>query len=529
MTQSLRFDLLEEPWIACENLAGKREVLGIRQILARAHELSAVSDESPLVTAATYRMLLAVVDQTYQPAKRADWLALWKATTLPEGPLAAYFAKWRERFDLFHPVRPFMQVAGLDRILREAKGKEAEKIPAWRFVMEMSSYSSHVHLLEPEPPGAALTPAEAARALLAFSAYASGGRIQNEAESWSGGNVRGGAVIVLRGRTLRETLLLNTVARDKREKDDVPPWQRDREIARLERPAVGPTDVLVWPSRRVQLFPEVLDGRCSVRETLSAAGERMRSETPDPQMAYYQPRDPKKPAMALRFDPDRAVWRDSGALFDAATGKDAFRRPAATDQLDALLQDGAIPKRTRLTFQLLGLSSNQAAIRFTRAETIPLPSAVLVEPARLSVLKEGLRLADEVAAGVNTKVLFVLCERFLAPGERNADKNDIGNLKASLGVMPLFWATLGEAFGRWLVRVGEADDPDDVLGEWKATVRTAAHDAFDTACARLGVGARSLQAIAQAQNTLHRVLFETLPQPKAGETTEPTQQGATTP
>lgn len=529
MTQSLRFDLLEEPWIACENLAGKREMLGIRQVLARAHELSAVSDESPLVTAATYRMLLAIVDQTYQPAKRADWLALWKAPKLPEGPLAAYFATWSERFDLFHPVRPFMQVAGLDRILREAKGKEADKIPAWRFVMEMSSYSSHVHLLEPQPPGAALTPAEAARALLAFSAYASGGRIQNEAESWSSGNVRGGAIVVLRGRNLRETLLLNTTTRDKREKDDIPPWQRDRDIARVERPAVGPTDVLVWPSRRVQLFAEVSEDRCMVREVLSAAGERIRSETPDPQMAYYRPRDPKKPAMAVRFAPDRAVWRDSSALFDAATGKDAFRRPAAMDQLHALAQDGAIPKRTRLTVELLGLSSDQAAIRFTRAETIPLPSAMLVDAERLAVLKDGLKLADEVGAGINSKVLFVLCERFLAPGERNADKNDIGNLKASLGVMPLYWATLGEAFGRWLVRVGEADDPDDTRTEWKAIVRRTAKDAFDTACERLGVGARSLQAIAQAQNTLHRVLSETLPEPTSGEPTDTTHQGVTAP
>ena len=76
MTHTHSFDLLEEQWIACENLKGKREALGIRQVLARAHELSTVSDESPLVTAATYRMLLAIVDQAYRPARRADWLCL---------------------------------------------------------------------------------------------------------------------------------------------------------------------------------------------------------------------------------------------------------------------------------------------------------------------------------------------------------------------------------------------------------------------------------------------------------------------
>lgn len=515
MTSTISFDLLKEPWIACETLAGTRVVLGIADVLTRAHELAAVNDESPLVTAATYRMLLAIVDQAYTPKNRAEWLALWNAKELPRQALEAYLERWQGRFDLFHPDRPFLQVARLDRVLKEAKGKDAERISAWRFVMEMSTYSSHVHLLEPEPEERNwLDPEQAARALLSFMAYASGGRIQNEAESWSGGNVRGGAAILVRGRTLRETLVLNTVARDKREKDDVPPWQRDREISRLERPAVGPTDVLVWPSRRVQVFPDLVDGQIVVRQTLSAAGERMRSETPDPQMAYYE-RDPKKPPMAMRFDPDRAVWRDANALFDSATGKDAFRRPAAVEQLHALVQDRAIPKSTRLTFDLLGLSSNQAAIRFTRFETLPLPPAVLTDKERLSVLKQGLELADQVGVGVDRKVLFVLCERALAPGDRSADKNDVGNLKNALGVMPSFWSALGEAFTRWLVEVGDADDPDDALASWKRILTKTARATFDAACRRLGLDARSLQAIAQAQNTLNRVLAELLPEPAA--------------
>lgn len=513
MTSTISFDLLKEPWIACETLEGKRVVLGIADVLTSAHELAAVNDESPLVTAATYRMLLAIVDQAYMPKNRAEWLVLWNAKELPRQALEAYLERWKGRFDLFHPDRPFLQVARLEQVLKEERGKDAERISAWRFVMEMSRYGGDVHLLEPEPAGRGwLEVAQSARALLSFMAYTSGGRIQNDAESWSAGNIRGGACFVVRGRSLRDTLLLNTVSRDKRDKDDVPPWQRDRPISRLERPAVGPTDVLVWPSRRVQLFPESVDGRLVVRQTLSGAGERMRSDTPDPQMAY-QERDPKKPPMALRFEPDRAVWRDSSALFDAATGKDSFRRPAAVVQLHALLQDRAIPKSTRLTFDLFGLSSDQALIRFTRSESLPLPPAILTDNERLSVLKRGLELADSVGRGVDRKVLFVLCERALAPGDRSADKNDVGNLKNALGVMPSFWSALGEAFTRWLVEVGDADDPDDALASWKRILRKTARATFDAACRRLGLDARSLQAIAQAQNTLNRVLAELLPEP----------------
>jgi len=527
---TMNFDLLREPWIVCETLRGKREVLGIRDVLARAHELAAVSDESPLVTAATYRLLLAIVDQAYRLSSRGEWLELWNAAQLPVAALNAYFERWGDRFDLFGEQRPFLQVARLDQLLKAAKGKDPERVTAWRFVMEMSTYSSHVHLLEPEPQGegAMLSAAAAARALISFMAFAAGGRIQNEADSWSGGAVRGGAVILVRGRTLRETLVLNTTARSRREAEDVPPWQRERDIGRLLRPASGPVDLLVWPSRRVQLFAQVVGGEVRVTSALSAAGERIEGETPDPLMAYYV-RDPKKPPMALRFDPERAVWRDANALFDSATGRDAFRRPAAVELLHALTQDRVLPKTTSLRCDVLGLSSNQAAIRFTRAESLPFPAAILADKERLAVLKEGLALADGVGVGIDRRVLFVLCERALAPGERSADKNDVAHLKDSLAVMPSFWAALGEAFQRWLLEVGECADPEDALASWRRIVKHTARSAFDTACRRLGLDARSLQAIVQAQNTLHRVLAEFLPEPSAGDSVVSSQGGEASP
>lgn len=529
MTHSMHFDLLTEPWIVCETLKGERQVLGIRDVLAWAHDLSVVADESPLVTAATYRVLLAIVDQAYLPKNRTDWLALWRAPTLPPEPLATYFDKWRDRFDLFGESRPFLQVKGLQAILFPAKGREPECTSAWRFVMESSKHSSEVQLFEPEPPGMTLTAAQAARALLAFLAFTNGGRIQNEAESWSGGNLRGGAVVLVRGSSLRETLVLNTLTRDKRTPDDVPPWQRERETERIARPVAGLVDMLVWPSRRVELFPELFGDQVVVRQVLSAAGERIQGDAPDPMMAYYA-RDPKKPPMAMRFDPNRAPWRDSSALFDAATGKDAYSRPAAVTHLEALFQDRVIPKSTKVTFDILGLSSDQAAIRFTRRETLPLPPAVLIDRSRLDALKRGLALADAVGVGLDRKVLFVLCERALAPGERNADKNDIANLRSSLAVMPSFWSSVGEAFGRWLVDVGEVDDPDAALTSWRETLRRRARATFDDACRRLGLDARSLQAIAQAKTTLNRVLAEVLPEPEAtGSAATSSDQGAVSP
>lgn len=506
-----RFDLIEAPWIPCETLDGAHVELGIRQTLYRAHELAAVNDESPLVTAVLHRLLLVIVDQAFLPKNREEWLALWAAKELPRGPIDAYLSRWKDRFDLFHAERPFMQVAGLDEILLKDKGKPAERTSMWRMVVEASNCGGHIHVFEREPGAASLPPARAARALLAFMAFTSGGRIQNEADSWKGGNLRSGAVAILRGVSLRETLVLNTCARSVRGAEDVPSWQRDRPIARLVRAAAGPVDTMVWPSRRVLLFP-VADaaGAVSVNEVLTAAGERMDADSADPQMAYFE-RNPKNPPMALRFDPDRSVWRDSAALFDRATGTGAFRRPHAVDQLHGILVDGVLPRNLRWSVDILGMSTDKAVIRLTRAERLPLAPSLLVDPERVGALKQALLLAEGVGQGLNQKVLFVLCERALAPAEREAHKDDIQKLKDALAVMPAFWSALGKEFERWLVDLSETEDCDFVLAEWKHLLRRTTRASFEHACRRLGTEARSLQAIAQADNTLRKMLAEQLP------------------
>jgi CRISPR system Cascade subunit CasA len=123
-----RFDLVEEPWLPCETPAGERIELGIRTVLHRAHELAALHDESPLVTAVLHRLLLAILDRALQPKTRDDWLALWRAERLPAAEIDAYLEKWKERFDLFHPKRPFMQVAGLEeKLLQDRLARDKEK------------------------------------------------------------------------------------------------------------------------------------------------------------------------------------------------------------------------------------------------------------------------------------------------------------------------------------------------------------------------------------------------------------------
>ena len=512
MTSELfTFDLVSQPWIPCERLDGTRVEYGIRETLARAHELAAVSDESPLVTAVLHRLLLAILDRALKPKDRDDWLMLWEADVLPMDRIDAYLEQWRHRFDLFHPERPFMQVARLEALLTEERGEPPARLLARTLAVEHSQYGSDVHLFEPTPQEPGLTPPEAARSLLSFQGYAAGGKIKNETTSWTEAVLRSGVAVLARATVFGRTLLLNTIPRVSRPMDDLPPWERDRPIIRTIRSVIGPIDQLTWPSRRVHLLPEPSKRGVMIREVITAAGERSDTKSEDPQFCYLLG-DKESAPFAVKFRTGKATWRDSAALFEGTRSTYVHRRPWALDQLANLASEGLIPRRGRFDCELLGLSGKPAntMVYFWRHERWPLPPSILMEAARVSVLRGALSLAEDVGLRLERKVLFTLCERAVSVGDRAAHSKDVTNVRDSLAAMPHYWSTLGRDFEAWLPSLGDSTDPDDVLPAWKTSIRATAEDAFALAARKLGTSARAFQAIAVSQRALRRMLREAI-------------------
>lgn len=72
------FNLIDMDWIPCTDLDGKSVLYGIQNTLLKAHELREVCDESPLVTVALHRLLLAVLYRAYEgPSDMAAWRLLY--------------------------------------------------------------------------------------------------------------------------------------------------------------------------------------------------------------------------------------------------------------------------------------------------------------------------------------------------------------------------------------------------------------------------------------------------------------------
>ncbi len=148
--QEIEFNLLEEPWIRVRMPDCTVAEVSLSNALLHAHEYTDLAGELPSQDAAVLRLLLAVLHAVFyrvdpegnaSPLENSDdalyrWEQLWSLGHLPEKPIQAYLAKWRERFWLFHPAATFSRLiktdaaiprhitdlTGIDRSLMEQEG-----------------------------------------------------------------------------------------------------------------------------------------------------------------------------------------------------------------------------------------------------------------------------------------------------------------------------------------------------------------------------------------------------------------------
>jgi CRISPR system Cascade subunit CasA len=531
------YDLRRKPWILCEFLDGSVAKLGIEEVLVNAHKIAAVHHASPVVTVAIDRMLLAISQRVFLPTSAQQWRALWDTPHFDPKAIVSYFEKHHDRFDLFHEVYPFLQVPRLDEALERPKGKSLET-PAFRLAPEQSQYGGAAYFFARLPDEPSIKPDEAACALLAFQGFTAGGRIQNDAVARKAGILRGGAPVLLRGRTLRETLLWNLTWHADRKTTDVPPWER-RIPQRANRAPEGPIDMLVWPSRRVMLVP-VRDaaGKVVVRDVITAAGEDMgppgpsrrkgRGDYADPQFAYRkEDEDAKSPeAIVVKMSPTRATWRDALAIFDPETGEPGFRQPLAIAQVAALLREESatkdLPKDLPMPtgVDVFGLVSSKSKNLDARVDSLPLPLPLLVDAAKVAILRTALAEAENLANALRNRVLYALAVTLIV----DPDKSAIKALRENLGTIPAYWEILGSQFNGWLTALGQGQGGQESnaasLWAWRGLLREAANKVALRAVEDIGLAGRAIRAGVAAERVLANVLAEIVPLPEGAATPE---------
>lgn len=129
-------------------------------MLANAPNLREITCETAIQSTAILPVALAVLHSVFGPRDFDAWHALWQARAFDMSRIDDYLDRWRERFDLFHAERPFMQMP-------DARVDAKSMIHLIHPIGNTGALFSHVN----DASGIKLSPAEAARYLLAARCF----------------------------------------------------------------------------------------------------------------------------------------------------------------------------------------------------------------------------------------------------------------------------------------------------------------------------------------------------------------------
>ncbi|MGE5595257.1 MAG: type I-E CRISPR-associated protein Cse1/CasA [Hyphomicrobiales bacterium] len=494
------YNLIEEPWLPVTYVGElERREVGLRTALHDAHRIRELADPSPLVTVALHRLLLAILHRVFGPSTAERWRELWEEREFDRSDIDAYLDP--DRFDLFHPERPFYQTPGIPEHVATTVAKLGPEFAAGNNPVLFD------HSLDDEPPS--LSPAEAARRLVALQAFAIGGlvtRLPGEPSAADASHLVKAAVVLVRGSTLFETLMLNLVRLDGRMKApfdfdparDRPAWERDETTAFTDRRLDGYLDLLTWQSRRVLLFPEGSPPR--VRRAAILGGYQFPADyfldDKETMVAYRRRATAKaadEPLVPVGFTRGRALWRDTLSLL---ADVDDGERP----QVVRWLTGPHAPRKRVFELAAFGLATDRAKVHLWRRDELPLPVAYLSDRDLVQVLRRGVDLAEDVGRLLRGAVRRMAALALTPDGD--ADRDRLDNLVNSLGAEGAYWPNLDVPFRRFMRELpdGVADDAGLAARvRWAADIRRAAMESFEFAASAVESAGRGWRAAAQAR------------------------------
>ncbi|MBQ1389417.1 MAG: type I-E CRISPR-associated protein Cse1/CasA, partial [Clostridia bacterium] len=345
----IEFNLIDEPWIRVMDSDCKVSEVSLKDALLNAHKYKSLSGELPTQDIAVMRLLLAVLHTVYSRAdengnnspldegidsddeddyesflkeKALDrWKALWERGSFSEKAIGDYLDKWHERFWLFHPERPFGQVAGLsigtDYDAPKLNGEISESSNKVRF---FSMYSGD--------DKSNLTYSQAARWLLYLNSYDdTSSKPTKEGKAKAGGSLPSPGVgwlgklglIFISGDTLFETLMLNLIMVNEcivQEKQN-PLWEQ-KEISASERtPIALPNDLAsLYTLQSRRIFLKRRGGYVESYKLLGGDFFEKENAFFEPMTVWSASKKDNGAYTPKRHDSSKQMWREFSVLFN---------------------------------------------------------------------------------------------------------------------------------------------------------------------------------------------------------------------
>lgn len=392
------FNLIDEPWIKVAIFDGQVQEQSVMDVLKNAHQFKGIAGEMAAQNLAILRFLVAVVHTVFSrvdingaecPVTEENqcierWKSVWDEGQFPEKPVEEYLNKWKERFWLFHPDRPFYQVPqaviGTKNTVSKLNGAVSESNNKARLFSQISGIGKQ-----------SMTYAESARWLLFLNGFDDCAAKQADKSEGSRGSTiawlgKLGLVYAI-GNSLFETIMLNMpMLYGKNElpwEEDVPTWEleevrsKERETIEMPKNLAG---LYTLQSRRIILYREddhvvgysLLGG--DAFEDINALGE--------PMTLWRVIEDKKTGNLSYRpllHQRSRYIWRDFSAL---TASSNSVIKPGVVSWCDRLRKEKIISRKRLLNFGIVCVrydSSQSSSITDSFADNVAFHANLLSE------------------------------------------------------------------------------------------------------------------------------------------------------
>jgi CRISPR system Cascade subunit CasA len=507
------FDLTSQAWIPVRFATGQVAMVGLIELFRRSEEITALADTTPPSLVAQYRVLLAITHRALTQSL-GRWSekdrALWFKNGLPADVIVAYIEQWRDRFWLFHPEFPFMQVAAL----ANAEETRDKRKPWTQISLASASGNTPVvfdHALDESP--VSISPADAIRTLLGFLQFTPGGLVKTIRDADKAGALANTAALIPVGANLSQTLCLGLqAAPGVSAPNDAPAWERSAlTVADLKAEPVlasGANDRYTRQSRAV-LFLQEADGR--IKWLKFAAGQALAEDpqAPDPMAAY---RGGTNGLVRLTFSEGRAFWRDLPVLLPNPSGTS---QPAMTLSNAMALHQQLNPSDYLVEQPVLvaGLASDQAKLLRWRVEQTPIPSSLMVDAEQAMMLRQLVELAESLFKELKSIGTWMLAETY--PDSSSKDTRSRARALLDSGPFATTFFAASERAVSEVQKLIAQDAVEQATKLWGGTLRRSARLAWDQLLVGMGRSPQALRAYAKFQSRFHGVLNKYLPQEKA--------------
>lgn len=513
MSDPPAFNLWHEPWITVERLSSQLDTLSLHDVLQQATEIHALYETSPLIVAAIHRLLVAILQDIYQPQRTPDLVAIWRNRAFHPDKIATFGNRYADRFDLFSEDAPFLQTADLSR--QPTKADKAK--PVGYLIQEQTVGTAVTHYNHAYDSDQTFCSHCAAKGLLLIPPFASSG----------GAGIKpsingvppiyvlpgGYTLFVSLTASLTTTRYQPTPSQAVR---DVAWWQRSLPVTidkSHEIRRVGYLHSLLFPARRVRLHPRRFSQPCTrcgqqttwaVNTMVYQMGESRAKTAPfwrDPFAAYRIPKKAKKAPLPVRPVLNRALWREFAALFlpdkiDETSGLKATR-PAIIDQLNEIwTEDKTILPFNKIPLRTIGLRTDMKMKIFEWEE------AGFIVPPRLlgdADMAQYIQINVEFAIRSDSTLKSTFNQYFGGGGKAGR----YAALKQQMS--HTYWQRLGEEFQIHILKYSTGANPETLKHEWLDTVlRTARYTFEQTVLALPATGDLPVPPRVKRYKTLNR-------------------------